>query len=89
MTFTRGTRFCTFEDVKAGNAEVLASCHRLRTRDVAMRPSKVKGAAELNDMIAFLVPQENGKQSMSILVDSPARMTDGGIIVIGGSGGKH
>src|SRR5688572_3462582 len=22
MTFTRGTRFCTFEDVKAGNAEV-------------------------------------------------------------------
>jgi hypothetical protein len=84
MTFTRGTRFCTFEDVKAGNAEVLASCHRLRTRDVAMRPSKVKGAAELNDMIAFLVPLESGKQSMTILVDSPARMTDGGTVVIGG-----
>src|SRR5436190_14369196 len=50
MSFTRGTRYCTFDDVKTGNAEVLASCHRLRTRDVAMRPSKAKGAAELNDM---------------------------------------
>jgi hypothetical protein len=84
MTFTRGTRYCTLEDVKTGNAEVLASCHRLRTRDVAMRPSKVKGAAELNDMIAFLVPLENGKQTMTILVDSPARMTADGTVVIGG-----
>ena len=78
MSFTRGTRYCTFDDVKTGNAEVLASCHRLRTRDVAMRPSKAKGAVELNDMIAFLVQLENGKPAMSILVDSPARVTDDG-----------
>ena len=84
MSFTRGTRYCTFDDVKTGNAEVLASCHRLRTRDVAMRPSKAKGAAELNDMVAFLVQLENGKPAMSILVDSPARVTaDGNVIVIG------
>ena len=42
-----------------------------------MRPSKAKGAVELNDMVAFLVQGENGKPAMSILVDSPARVTDG------------
>ena len=30
LVFTRGTRYCTIDDVKAGNAEVLSSCHRLR-----------------------------------------------------------
>ncbi len=85
MLFTRGTRYCTLEDVKTGNAEVLSSCHRLRTRDVAMRPSRVKGAVELNDMIAFLVQGENGKRTMSILVDSPARVTDdGSVVIVGG-----
>ncbi|HYJ42232.1 MAG TPA: hypothetical protein VEW08_15675 [Steroidobacteraceae bacterium] len=79
LVFTRGTRYCTLDDVKTGNAEVLSACHRLRSRDIAMRPSKVKGAVELNDMIAFLI-QENGKPTMSILVDSPARVTDDGII---------
>jgi hypothetical protein len=84
MVFTRGTRYCSVDDVKTGDAEMLASCHRLRTRDVAMRPSKVKGAVELNDMIAFLVQGENGKESMTIHVDSPARVTeDGTIIVVG------
>ena len=83
MTFTRGTRFCSADDVKTGNAEVLASCHRLRSRDVAMRPSKVKGAEERNDLVAFLMKDEDGKQSMTILVDSPARLTDEGGIVIG------
>jgi hypothetical protein len=82
MLFTRGTRYCTLDDVKAGNAEVLSSCHRLRSRDIAMRPSRVKGAVELNDMIAFLVRAENGKPIMSILVDSPARVTDSGTVVI-------
>jgi hypothetical protein len=86
MAFTRGTRFCTFEDVKAGDAEVLSACHRLRSRDVAMRPAKVKGTVELNDMIAFLVQGTDGKKYMSILVDSPSRVTDGGVIII--SGGK-
>jgi hypothetical protein len=84
MTFTRGTHYCTAEDVKTGDAEMLASCHRLRTRDVAVRPSKTKGAVELNDMVAFLVQDDDGKQSMTILVDSPARVTgEGGVIVIG------
>jgi hypothetical protein len=78
LTFTRGTRYCSLEDVKAGNAEVLSSCHRLRSRDIAMRPAKVKGAIELNDMIAFLIEGEKGKHVVSILVDSPSRVTDSG-----------
>jgi hypothetical protein len=78
LTFTRGSRYCTVEDVKAGNAEVLSSCHRLRSRDIAMRPAKIKGAVELNDMIAFLVEGEKGKHVISILVDSPSRVTDTG-----------
>lgn len=82
LVFTRGTRYCTLDDVKTGDAEVLSSCHRLRSHDVAMRPSKVKGTVELNDMIAFLVKGEGDKPIMSILVDSPARVTDGGQIVI-------
>jgi hypothetical protein len=82
MTFTRGTRFCTLDDVKTGNAEVLSSCHRLRSRDVAMRPPKVKGTVELNDMIAFLIKGTDGHKYMSILVDSPSRVTDDGAIVI-------
>lgn len=82
LTFTRGTRYCSLEDVKAGNAEVLSSCHRLRSRDIAMRPAKVKGAIELNDMIAFLVQGDNGKHVMSILIDSPARVTENGGVVI-------
>jgi hypothetical protein len=82
LVFTRGDRYCTLDDVKTGNAEVLSACHRLRSRDIAMRPSKVKGAVELNDMIAFLVQGEAGKPMMSILVDSPARVTDDGSIVV-------
>lgn len=82
MTFTRGTRFCTFEDVKSGNAEVLSSCHRLRSRDVAMRPAAVKGTIELNDMIAFIVQDTDGKLAMSVLVDSPARVTDDGTYIL-------
>lgn len=83
MTFARGTRYCTAEDVKAGNAEVLASCHRLRSRDVATRPSESKGSVELNDLVAFLMVDKDGAKSMTILVDSPARTTnlDGSIIV--------
>ena len=77
MSFTRGTRYCTLDDVKTGDAETLASCHRLRSHGVAMRSSKAKGAVELNDLVAFLVQEKDGKQSMTILVDSPARMTGG------------
>jgi hypothetical protein len=82
LVFTRGTRYCTFDDVKTGNAEVLSSCHRLRSRDIAMRPARQKGTVELNDMIAFLVQDANGKHAMSILVDSPARVTSDGSVVI-------
>lgn len=82
MAFTHGSRFCTFEDVKSGNAEVLSACHRLRSRDVAMRPAAVKGTIELNDMIAFLVQGNDGHKYMSILVDSPARVTGDGIVVV-------
>jgi hypothetical protein len=78
LTFTRGTRYCSLEDVKAGNAEVLSSCHRLRSRDIAMRPAKVKGAVELNDMIVFFIPSTTGDRVISILVDSPSRVTDTG-----------
>jgi hypothetical protein len=82
LVFTRGNRYCTLDDVKTGNAEVLSACHRLRSRDIAMRPAKVKGTVELNDMIAFLVTSDEGKPMMSILVDSPARVTDDGSIVV-------
>jgi len=83
MTFTAGTRYCSADDIKTGDAEMLASCHRLRTHDVAMRPSEEKGAVELNDMVAFLVKGKDGKQSMTILVDSPARLTEDGSVVVG------
>jgi hypothetical protein len=82
LNFTRGTRFCTLEDVKAGDGETLSQCHRLRTREVALKPSSVKDAVELKDMIVFLLPsQQRGRNSIAILVDSPARVTGGGVIV--------
>jgi hypothetical protein len=82
MTFTRGSRFCSIDDVKTGNAETLAACHRLRSRDVAMRTPRVKGTVELNDLVAFLVQGADGHKYMSILVDSPSRVTDEGVIII-------
>jgi hypothetical protein len=85
LTLTRGDRFCTIEDVKVGNAEVLASCHRLRSKDVALRPAAAKGAVELHDVIVFpVVGGPAGKQSVAILVDSPSRMTEGGVVIGGG-----
>jgi hypothetical protein len=84
LTFTRGERYCSLEDVKAGNAEVLSACHRLRSHDVAMRPARGKAAVELNDMIVFLIQGDGGKHVISILVDSPSRVTSGG----GGATGK-
>jgi hypothetical protein len=78
LTFTRGERYCTFEDVKAGDGEVLSSCHRLRSREVALRPANAQGAVELQDMLVFLVQAERGKHGIAILVDSPSRVTDNG-----------
>jgi hypothetical protein len=77
LTFTKGTRYCTQADVKAGNGEVLSSCHRLRSREVALQPSTASGQ-EISDMIVFLVQGSNGKHSISILVDSPSRVTTNG-----------
>lgn len=81
LTFTRGTRYCTLADVNSGNGELLSSCHRLRSREVALKPSTASGV-ELNDIIVFLVQGENGKHVISILVDTPSRVTtsDGPII---------
>lgn len=81
LTFTRGERYCSVDDVKTGNAEVLSACHRLRSHDVAMHPAATKGSLELHDMIVFLVQGENGKHVVSILVDSPSRVTAGGIAI--------
>jgi hypothetical protein len=81
LLFTRGTRYCTLEDVKAGDGEVLSSCHRLRSREVALKPSTERGALELKDMIVFLLPGTSGKNSIAILVDSPSRVTGDGVIV--------
>jgi hypothetical protein len=81
LLFTRGTRYCTLEDVKAGDGEVLSSCHRLRSREVALKPSTSRGTVELKDMIVFLLPGSSGKNSIAILVDSPSRVTGDGVIV--------
>ena len=83
LTFTRGTRYCTLADVNAGDGEVLSSCHRLRSREVALKPATASGT-ELNDIIVFLVQGSNGKHEISILVDTPARVTTGGDTTIHG-----
>jgi hypothetical protein len=80
LRFTRGLRYCTVEDVNTGNAEVLSACHRLRSREVAMKPT-TRDAVELQDMLVFLVespPGSKSKHTISILVDSPARVTADG-----------
>ena len=81
LTFTRGTRSGTIEDVKSGDGEALSTCHRLRSREVALNPATSKGT-ELQDQLVFLIEEENNKHAISILVDSPSRVT-GDIIVIG------
>ena len=84
LTFTRGSRYCSLQEIKAGNAEVLASCHRMRSREIALQPN-AKDAAELHDVLVFLVQSEADKPVIAILVDSPSRVTTGGIIVGGPS----
>jgi hypothetical protein len=81
LNFTRGQRYCTLEEVKAGDGEVLSQCHRLRSREVALKPSTTKGAVELKDMIVFLLSAEKGKSSIAILIDTPSRVTEGGVVV--------
>ncbi|HEX6396499.1 MAG TPA: hypothetical protein VFZ95_03685 [Steroidobacteraceae bacterium] len=78
LVFTRGTRYCSLEDVKAGNGEVLSQCHRMRSREVALTQATSSGL-ELHDVIVFLHQAPNNKHVISILVDTPARVTGGGI----------
>jgi hypothetical protein len=80
LLVTQGTRYCTIEDVKAGDGEVLSQCHRLRSREVALKPSS-KGV-ELKDLLVFPLAKAAGeKPSIAILIDTPSRVTDGTIII--------
>ncbi len=82
LQLTKGTRYCTLADIKAGNAEVLSSCHRLRSQEVVMHPTADLKGDELHDLIVFLLepvpPKKKG--GIAILLDSPARVTHNGII---------
>jgi hypothetical protein len=82
LTLTKGTRYCTRKEVDAGNAEVLAACHRLRSREVVMHPSPNANGGELHDVMVFLIepvpPKRKG--GIAILLDSPARVTHAGHI---------
>ena len=84
LTFTRGTRYCSVEDVKTGDGEVLSTCHRMRSKEIALQPEAAQGV-ELHDLVVFLVQSEAGKPVIAILVDSPSRVT-GGTVIIGGPG---
>lgn len=81
LLFTEGTRYCTLEDVKAGDGEVLSQCHRLRSREVALKPSANKNAVELKDLLVFLLPGQRGKNSIAILIDTPSRVTGDSVVV--------
>lgn len=83
LLFTKGARYCTLEDVKAGDGEVLSQCHRLRSREVALKPGARHGV-ELKDLLVFLLQKDSsGEHKIAILIDTPARVTDGGVIVGG------
>jgi len=49
----------------------------MRSKEVALKPATPDGA-ELNDLLVFLVQGQNGKHQISILVDTPSRVTSGG-----------
>lgn len=81
FTLVKSERFCTLDEVKAGNGETLAACHRFRSRDVAMHPGALAGSVELHDTLVFPLQVPTGaKKGIAILVDTPARMTHGGIV---------
>jgi hypothetical protein len=81
LNFVRGERYCTDEDVKAGDAEVLAGCHRLRSHDVALHPAAAsRDAVELHDVIVFLLAPTGAQKEVALLLDSPSRVTHNGLI---------
>ena len=82
LNVVRGERYCSDDDVKTGDAELLSTCHRLRSHDVALHAAAVNGAVELHDLIVFLLQPVPGKgHSVSILLDSPSRVTHAGHII--------
>jgi hypothetical protein len=82
LNIVPGQRYCSAEDVKTGDAELLATCHRLRSHDVALHPAAAKDAVELHDVIVFLLQPTAGQgHSISILLDSPSRVTHAGHII--------
>ncbi len=85
LNFVRAERYCTEAEVKTGDAETLAGCHRLRSRDVAMHPAAVKGAVELHEVILFPLQRTaaNPGIQLAVLLDSPARTTHAGHGIIG------
>jgi hypothetical protein len=87
LAFKKGTRYCTLEDVKTGDAETLASCHRLRSEELALKATDAT-VSEVHDLLVFLLKSDVGKPVIAILVDSPSRVTTGGIIV-GCCSGPH
>jgi hypothetical protein len=79
LNFVRGSRYCSRQEVNTGDAEILANCHRLRSRDVAMHPAAQKDAVELHDLIVFLIQGAPGvRLSTYLLIDSPAHLTHNG-----------
>jgi hypothetical protein len=87
LTFKKGTRYCSVEDLKTDDAETLVNCHRLRSEEITLKPANAQ--AETHDLLVFLVKSEPGKPVIAILVDSPSRVTSGGApIIIGGHGKK-
>jgi hypothetical protein len=79
LNFVRAQRYCTYEEVKTGNAEVLAGCHRLRSNSVALHPAAEQGGAlELHDVVLYLLePSATAKRGFAFVIDSPSTVTHG------------
>lgn len=82
LNFMKGERYCKFEEVKAGNAEALVSCHRLRNTSVAMHPSgNEQEAVERHDVTFYLIEAtEKLPRSAAITLDSPSALTHFGAV---------
>lgn len=77
----KAQRYCNLAEIKAGNQETLADCHRLTSSEVAMHASQVPGSVELHQTIVFpLAASAAGKRGIAMLIDSPARLTHNGVI---------
>jgi len=83
LTFKQGTHYCSVEDLKTGDAETLASCHRLRSEEIPLKPANAP-VAEMHDLLVFLVKGNAGKPVVAILIDSPSRVTSGVVVIITG-----